>query len=133
LLRPQRTGRPVRWPGSAVSMLGHAWAFGSACPGCLEETVGAGGAGARAVLGHEPLEMTAVRVAAAGRAGACRGARHREDEGIPALVQGSQAGYLDRLAPDAVLLEGHEPLGIAVAVRVGPSGGAVAGRAARHH
>ena len=39
-----------------------------------------------------------------------RGARHRADLGVPARVQGRQAGHLDRLAPDAVPLADHEPL-----------------------
>src|SRR6266568_4140951 len=76
---------------------------------------------------HEPLLMTvAVPVKPAGRAVAPRGARHREDLGPLAFVQGPQAGHLDRPAPDAVPLADHEPLPMTMAVPVVP-----AGRAAR--
>src|SRR5450755_981915 len=87
-------------------------------------------------LAHdEPLEMTltaVVLVVPAGRAGARWGARHRADVGVPALVQGPQAGHLDRLAPAAVPLDGHEPLQVLTSVGVIPGGRAVAPRAARH-
>ena len=62
---------------------------------------------------HEPLGAMRAPVASAGAAVARRGARHREDPGEPALVQGPQAGHLDRLAPPAVRLADHEPLLVA--------------------
>src|SRR6266568_626111 len=67
-----------------------------------------------------------------GRAVARRSARHRDDAGRPARVQGGQAGHLDRPAPDAVPLADHEPLLMTVAVPVKPAGRAVAPRGARH-
>ena len=78
-----------------------------------------------------PCVAAEAPVVPAGRAGARRGARHRADPGVP-LVQGPQAGHLDRRAPDAVPLAGHEPLRGAAAVRVVPGGRAVARRGARH-
>src|SRR5215467_110826 len=76
---------------------------------------------------HEPL-LTAVPVEPDGRAAAPRGARYRDDLSAPALVQVPQARHLDRLVPPAVLLDGHEPLPMAPAVRVEPDGGAAARR-----
>src|SRR5215469_6324851 len=85
---------------------------------------------------HERLEMRgdtgAVGVGPAGGAEARRAARHRDDGGIPALVQGAQPGHPDRLAPGAVALADHEPLEVTGAVRIEPAGGAVARRGARH-
>ena len=46
----------------------------------------------------EAAEAGAVRVGPAGGAAARRGARHRVDAGVPALVQGTQAGHLGRPA-----------------------------------
>ena len=57
-----------------------------------------------------PLTAAAVGVEPAGRAVAGRAARHRQDPGVPARVQGRQAGHLGRPAPDTVPLDGHEPL-----------------------
>ncbi len=68
----------------------------------------------------------AVRVGPAGHAGARRGARHRADADVPALVQGRQAGHLDRAVPDAVRLGDDEPLVVKVPVLVEPAGRAVA-------
>src|SRR6185437_958618 len=90
------------------------------------------GPGAVLLADDESLPVTmAVDVAAAGRAAACRRARHRVD---PAARrgQGGQAGYLDRLAPGAVPLAGHEALPVSLAILEVPSGPAVAGREARH-
>src|SRR6266700_3788196 len=83
----------------------------------------------------EPLVVEAagaLRVVSAGRTGPRRRARHRYDPGVPARVQGAQAGHLDRPVPHAVPLAGHEPLRMTVAVRVAPGGRAVARRRARH-
>ena len=74
----------------------------------------------------------AVRVEPAGRAVAWRGARHRADRGVPARIQGPQAGHLDRLAPGTVGLADHEPLLTVAADRVVPAGRAVSRRGARH-
>ncbi len=73
-----------------------------------------------------------VPVVPAGRAVARRGTRHGQDLAVPALVQGRQAGHLDRLAPAAVPLDGHEPLLMAAAVPEEPAGRAAARRGARH-
>src|SRR5215469_3481032 len=88
--------------------------------------------GAVALADHERLlAMGAVRVEPAGGAVARRGTRHRADEGTPALVQGPQAGHLDRLAPRAIPLADHEPLPVTGAVAVEPPGRAVARQTAR--
>ena len=72
------------------------------------------------LIHDEPLGAIAtIRVAPACRAAAARGARHREDRGARAHVEGTQAGHLDRPAPHAVPLDGHEPL-LTAAVRVAP-------------
>src|SRR6266851_2756805 len=94
---------------------------------------GTGVAGARALLGDEPLEGVAagLLVVPAGHAAARRGARHRADAENRALVQGTQAGHGGLLAPDAVLLADQERR-VVTAVIVGPAGGAVARRGARH-
>src|SRR6266851_511908 len=93
---------------------------------------GTGVAGARALLGDEPLEGVAagLLVVPAGHAAARRGARHRADAENRALVQGTQAGHGGLLAPDAVLLPDH-PRPAAAAV-VAAAGRAVARRGARH-
>jgi len=63
------------------------------------------GARARGVLsgpGDEFLAvMGAVGVEPASRAAARRAARHRQDLGVPARVQGTQAGHIDRPAAQA--------------------------------
>jgi hypothetical protein len=62
--------------------------------------------------GHEPLVVTgAAGVVPARGAGAGRGARYRSGVGVPALVQGRQAGYLYRRAPRAAVLAGHSQRG----------------------
>src|SRR5258707_15277939 len=79
---------------------------------------GTGVAGARALLGDEPLEGVAagLLVVPAGHAAARRGARHRADAEIRALVQDTQAGHRGPPAPDAVLLPDHAPPPAAAAV-----------------
>src|SRR5260370_33040322 len=54
-----------------------------------------------------------IAVVPVGRAVARRAARHRADPGVPARVQGAQAGHLERQAPRPALLTDHEPLLIA--------------------
>src|SRR5262249_35296305 len=53
------------------------------------------------------------------------------DRGVLAVAQGTEAGHLDRLAPDAVLLDGDETLEAGRGLVV-PAGRAVARRGARH-
>ena len=66
-------------------------------------------AGARAVLGDEPLDgVTAgLLVVPAGRAAARRWARDRPDLGVPALVQRPRARHRDRPAPRASRPDGR--------------------------
>src|SRR5258706_14960801 len=93
---------------------------------------GTGVAGARAVLGDEPLEgvATGLLVVAAGHAAARRSARHRADAENRALVQGTQARHGRLLAPDAVRLPDHPPP--AAAAVVAAARRAAAPRVARH-
>src|SRR5258708_4231376 len=129
--RPRRAERPVRWPGPAVSMPGYALSPQVRLPGMPDQ--GPGVAGARALLGDEPLEGVAagLLVVPAGHAVARRGARHRADAENRALVQGTQAGHGGLLAPDAVLLPDHPRPPAAALTR--PAARAVARRQARHH
>src|SRR5258707_4115955 len=81
------------------------------------------------LLPDHPRPAAAAVVAAAGRAVARRGARHRGEAGVAGHL--AQAGHVDPLAPDAVLLADQERH-VVTAVIVGPAGGAVARRGARH-
>src|SRR5216683_2975667 len=81
---------------------------------------------------EEPLSAGAVCVNPPGAAVARPGARHRDDPGEPAGVEGRQAGDLLRLAPDAARLAHDEPLTAAGAACVKPAAAAVAPPGARH-
>src|SRR6185437_5410893 len=86
--------------------------------------------GAVPLVGDEPLPVSfAVLEVPAGPAIARRGARHRGDRGRSARVERRHARRLDRLAPGAVALAGHERLPVPQAVLVEPAGDAIAGRA----
>src|SRR5262249_17032560 len=80
----------------------------------------------------------AVPVEPDGRAAAPRGARHRADLGLPALLHARHARHLPCLAPAAVLLADHEPPSVGDIVRiltvipVVPAGRAVARRGTGH-
>jgi hypothetical protein len=81
--------------------------------------------------GHEPPPaQVTVAVVPASRAAARRGARNRADLGLPAGVQGRQAGHRARRALAAVPLDGHGSLKTVVLVVL--AGRAAARRAARH-
>src|SRR5262249_30638356 len=78
------------------------------------------------LIGDETLlGKGAVQGGTAVGAVARRRARHRGDIGakavVRALIQGAQAGYLDRLAPDAAPLRDHEPLDVRGPVQVEPA------------
>ncbi len=89
--------------------------------------------GAVHLADHERLEVAgAVCVEPARAAVARRGARHRADFSIPALVEGGGAGHLDGGVPGAVDLADHERLDAAGAVGVAPARAAVTRRGARH-
>src|SRR5260370_585203 len=89
--------------------------------------------GADGEAGVERLSVAGVETGApAGAAVARRGARHRGDRGVPALVEGRGAGDLLRGMPGAVGLADDERLVKPGAVLVVPAGAAVARRGARH-
>src|SRR5262249_19557897 len=76
---------------------------------------------------HERLAVAgAVCVEPARAALARRGARHRADAGVPALVEGGGAGHLDGRAPGAVDLADDIRLGGKGSLCVAPARAAVA-------
>src|SRR5215472_12707788 len=93
----QRAGRPAGGARRAWLRLSHLTCSKMSVMGTREPLSG--------LVDHERLGVAgAVAVGPAGGAVARRAARHRGDGGIPARVQGGQAGYLDRRAPGAVRL-----------------------------
>src|SRR5215471_1562051 len=86
-------------------------------------------------LAHDERLVTAgaVHIGPAGTAVACRGTRHLDHRGVPALVEGRDAGHRLGRTPGAVRLAHDERLVMTRAVGVvGPAGAAVARRGARH-
>ena len=98
--RPPRAELPVQQPGWALGMPGSPGHSGRLARGCRRRGPGERprgcGSGPRS---RTLLVAVTAPVGPAGRAVARRAARHREDVGVPARVQGPQAGYLDRLCP----------------------------------